>query len=252
MTADLEPRLRADARRNRDQILAAARKMFAEQGPDAPMEEIADEAGVGVGTLYRRFPDRGALIGAVARDNFAQVLAETRAAAAEEPTAWDALARIVRQSRELQLSVQLAFLSPLAGAIIRSDPQTAEFRRELLETLDGVVRAAQAEGSLRQDVGTGDVAALLSLLLRGVQATPSGSAWLAADRALVLMLDGLRAQPGTRLPGHPLTSEDLSTVLASTVVASTVVASTVLDPAGGRSHAGWTAPARPLVTGTRA
>jgi AcrR family transcriptional regulator len=208
MTADPEVRLRADARRNRDQILAAAKAMFARQGPDAPMEEIAREAGVGVGTLYRRFPDRQALIRAVAQDNFAAVLAETRAAVAAEATAWDALVRIVRQSRELQLSVQLAILSPLARSIIRDDPITGKFRHELLETLDSVVRAAQAEGALRLDVGPGDVAALLSLLLARIPMLPAGPPWLASERALGLMLDGLRAQPGTELPGHPLTIED--------------------------------------------
>jgi AcrR family transcriptional regulator len=208
MTVDPEARLRADARRNRDQILAAARRMFAEQGPDAPMEEIAREAGVGVGTLYRRFPDREALIRAVARENFAVVLTETRAAVAEEPTAWEALVRVVRQSRALQLSVQLAILSPLAGAIIRDDPDTRKYRRELLETLDGLVRAAQSEGTLRRDVGTGDVTALLSLLLRRVQ-PKDGSAGMAAERALVLMFDGLRAQSGSTLPGRPLSGADL-------------------------------------------
>src|SRR5690606_40530256 len=59
------PRLRADARRNRDRIIAAARTAFAEQGTDVPMEEIACAAGVGAGTLYRRFPDRDSLILAV-------------------------------------------------------------------------------------------------------------------------------------------------------------------------------------------
>jgi AcrR family transcriptional regulator len=212
MATDPETRLRADARRNRDQILAAAKAMFARQGPDAPMEEIARKAGVGVGTLYRRFPDRQALIRAVAQDSFAVMLDEARAAVAAEPTAWNALVRIVRQSRELELSVRLAILSPPAASIIREDPLTRRFRRELLETVDGVVRAAQAEGNLRPDVSTGDVAALLSLLLARLPMVPAGSAWLVSERALALMLDGLRARPGTELPGQPLTMEDLDLV----------------------------------------
>jgi AcrR family transcriptional regulator len=212
MATDPEARLRADARRNRDQILAAAKAMFARQGPDAPMEEIAREAGVGVGTLYRRFPDRQALLRAVAQDSFAVMLDEARAAVAAGPTAWNALVRIVRQSRELELSVRLAILSPPAASIIREDPLTRRFRRELLETVDGVVRAAQAEGSLRPDVSTGDVTALLSLLLSRLPMLPAGSAWLVSERALALMLDGLRAQSGTELPGQPLTMEDLDLV----------------------------------------
>jgi AcrR family transcriptional regulator len=205
MTADPDLRLRADARRNRDQIIAAAKTMFAELGPDVPMEEIARQAGVGVGTLYRRFPDREALIRAVAEDNFAQVLAEARSAAAEEPTAWEALVRLLAQSRELRLSVQLALLSPLAWEVIGNDPQTQHFRDSIMTVLDGIVHAAQEEGALRPDIGTGDVAVLVSLLLGRMPSAPDQHVVL--DRALALILDGLRARPGSPLPGTPLTAE---------------------------------------------
>ncbi|MFJ4920648.1 TetR/AcrR family transcriptional regulator [Streptomyces sp. NPDC088725] len=204
MTADRERRLRADALRNRGQILAAAKKVFGDQGPDVPMEEIARQAGVGTGTLYRRFPDREALIRAVAHDSFAHVLTEAQAAAAEEPSAWDALVRLLRTSRELQLSVQLAILSPVAWSIIKDDPEAVQFRRELLATLDGVVRAAQEEGTLRQDVGAGDVAALLTLLLRPMPTTPDAPAWMVSERAMALMLDGLRSRSDSPLPGQAL------------------------------------------------
>lgn len=209
MAADPALQLRADARRKRDQIVAAAKLLFGQQGPNAPMEEIARMAGVGVGTLYRRFPSRQAVIRAVAQDNFAAVLAETRAAAAEEPTAWQALERVVRHSRELALSVQLAVGSPLAAEIIRNDPATRQFRHDLLDTLDTVVRAAQREGALRPDVGTGDVAMLLSLLLARTPAT-GGSTWLNSERALALMLDSLRTSSGTALPGTPVTIQDVT------------------------------------------
>jgi len=209
MTADPETPLRADARRNRDQIIAAARTIFAEQGPDVPMEEIARAAGVGVGTLYRRFPDRDALIGAVARDNFGRVLTEARAALAEEPTAWEALVRFLRQSRELQLSVQLALISPMVAKVISDDPLTDEFRRALLDELDVVVHAAQEEGFLRKDVDTGDVAMLFSLLLRQISSRADDALRAGQERCMALMLDGLRVQPGATLPGRPLTSDDL-------------------------------------------
>jgi AcrR family transcriptional regulator len=201
--------LRADARRNRDQIIAAARTIFAEQGPDVPMEEIARVAAVGVGTLYRRFPDRDALISAVARDNFGRVLTEARAAIAEEPTAWEALVRFLRHSQELKLGVQLAMFSPIAASILREDPLTEEFRRALLSELDAVVHAAQIEGALREDIDTGDVAMLFSLLLRQVSTRQDEAARIAQDRCMALMLDGLRARPGSPLPGRPLTSADL-------------------------------------------
>ena len=210
MAADPERSLRADARRNRDQILAAAKQAFGDQGPDVPMEEIARQAGVGIGTLYRRFPDREALIRAVAHESFTKVLAEAHAAAAEEPSAWNALVRLLRTSRELQLSVQLALLSPLASRTILENSKGTQFRRELLATLDGVVRAAQDEGTLRRDIGTGDVAALLSLLLRPMPSTPGASASMVSERALALMLDGIRARSDSPLPGHPLTMESFS------------------------------------------
>lgn len=210
MTADPETRLRADARRNRDQIVAAARKIFADHGPDVPMEEIARAAAVGVGTLYRRFPDRESLIREIARENFDRMLSQARAAFEEEPTAWEALVRILRDSRELQLSVQLAMLSPMAHAVLRDDPKTEEFRAGLLQTMGDVVKAGQAEGSLRTDIDTGDVAILAAMLLRRV---PKGRftaiADLATDRCTAIMLDGLRAGAGTELPGRPLTAEDI-------------------------------------------
>jgi AcrR family transcriptional regulator len=211
MTADPESPLRADARRNRDQIIAAARTIFAEQGPDVPMEEIARAAGVGVGTLYRRFPDREALIRAVAQNNFSRVLTEARAAVAEEPTAWDALVRFLRQSRELRLTAQLAMISPLAAKVIHDDPMTVEFRRVIMAELDGVVHAAQAEGTLREDIDTGDVAILFSLLLRQISTGSEQAVRLAPERCMALMLDGMRSSGGsTPLPGRPLTTADLS------------------------------------------
>ncbi|GAA5170590.1 MULTISPECIES: TetR/AcrR family transcriptional regulator [Amycolatopsis] len=208
MTADPEVRLRADARRNRDQIVAAAKAMFLEKGLDVPMEEIARRAGVGVGTLYRRFPDRDALIRAVAQDNFAQMLAEAEAAAAEEPTAWDALVRLLSGSRPLRLSMHLALLSQQAWTVVRDDPETQRYRDAILEILENLVGEAQREGVMRADVGAGDVAVLVSLLLKRLPAPPDEELQV-HDRVLALMLDALRARPGAPLPGRPVTGDDL-------------------------------------------
>ncbi|HVW44661.1 MAG TPA: helix-turn-helix domain-containing protein [Amycolatopsis sp.] len=207
MTADTYPRMRADARRNRDQIIAAAKKIFGRSGTDVPMEEIARQAGVGVGTLYRRFPDREALIRAVAHESFRAVLTEARAAADEEPTAWAALVRLLGRSRELQLSMQLALTSRLARQVIRSDPATTEFQEAIVGELDRIVRAAQAEGSLRTDVGTGDVGVIFSMLLLSTPTVDDETADLRRSRMLALLVDGLR--PGTPLPGRPITGDEL-------------------------------------------
>jgi AcrR family transcriptional regulator len=213
MAGDEAQGLRADARRNRDRILAAAKTCFATIGPEVPVEEIARAAGVGAGTLYRRFPDREALIHAVALENLSSTLAEARAAVAEEPTGWAALVRILRQSYEMRLSVQLAMAHPRAREVVKNDPRTDELRRAMLDVLDRVVRTAQAEGSLRADVGPGDVAVMFVLLARPIPFPREGASRLVAERAMALMLEGLRARPGehpaTALPGQPLTSADL-------------------------------------------
>jgi AcrR family transcriptional regulator len=201
--------LRADARRNRDQIVAAAKQWFAVQGPDVPMEEIARAAGVGVGTLYRRFPDREALIRAVVRESLTNSVAEARAALAEEPTAWQALVRVLRQSRELRLIVRLTTAAQPAKTVVKDDEESSELRRAMIEVLDSVVHAAQAEGTLRTDIDTGDVAMLFTLLVRPVPLPNEEAAELARERYTGLVLDGLRAHTGTPLPGRPLTAADV-------------------------------------------
>ena len=98
--------LRADAARHRKQILAAATEAFTHGNLDLPMAKVARAAGIGVGTLYRRFADREALVLAVIEDSLIAVLAQTRAAA-EEPDAWDGLARSMTSTPELTLVLQL-------------------------------------------------------------------------------------------------------------------------------------------------
>ncbi|MEV4600145.1 helix-turn-helix domain-containing protein [Amycolatopsis sp. NPDC049253] len=210
MSADPQVPLRADARRNRDQIIAAARTIFAEFGPEVPMEEIARAAGVGVGTLYRRFPDREALIRAVAVDNFSRVLDDAREAAEQEPTAWCALVRLLHQSVELHLSVQLAMLSKKAHEILKEDPAIATLREELLVELEAMVRGAQNEGTLRPDVAEGDVAMLFALLLRQLESRSPEVARMSTERSIAIMIDGLQARPGTPLPGRPLGRHDIN------------------------------------------
>ncbi|RJQ76455.1 TetR/AcrR family transcriptional regulator [Amycolatopsis panacis] len=209
MSADPQTPLRADARRNRDQIIAAARVIFAEHGPEVPMEEIARSAGVGVGTLYRRFPDRDALVRAVAVDNFARVLEDARAAAEAEPTAWAALVRLLYGSMDLQLSIQLAMVSMKAYEILREDPVISDLRQSLLIEVESLVRAAQEDGHLRKDVGAGDVAMLFAVLLRRLPPRNPEIAEISTARCVAIMIDGLRAQPGTPLPGRPLGRDDI-------------------------------------------
>jgi AcrR family transcriptional regulator len=208
MTAEAPPRLRADARRNLDRILGAATAAFADRGPDVPMEEIARLAGVGVGTLYRRFPAREALIRAVVQESLRVVLAQARSAAAEQSRAWDALVLGLNPSRELQLVLRLSTPEPAVDAPL-TDPRLGVILDELAQVVEGLVRAAQREGTLRPDVGAGDVMHLFTLLLRGrrpVSGESGDRGEAAFERARAVILDGLRARPGQRLTGVPLPS----------------------------------------------
>lgn len=171
------------------------------------MEEIARRASVGVGTLYRRFADREALIRAVFRHTFQSVADETHAALTEEPTGWAALMRIMRQSAWLSMSVQVK--SPLVTAVVRADPETTRLRQHLLDKLDQVVHRAQDEGSLRRDVGVGDLAMLFVSVVNQTHSVTEEAAGLAPSRVLAIMMDGLRAPAPGDLPGRPLTRADL-------------------------------------------
>jgi AcrR family transcriptional regulator len=207
---DQQPRLRADARRNRDRIVAAAKTWFATHGPDAPTEEIARSAGVAAGTLYRHFADREALIRAVAVNNFEKAFAEADAAVAEEASAWDALVRILRQSQELRLSFRLLTAYPHVHAVLKKERDVDQARQHMIDLLDRVVRRAQAEGTLRTDVGTGDVAVMFALLAHSLSIEWSETAQLASERCMALLLESLRAAgPHDKLPGHAIWPEHI-------------------------------------------
>lgn len=235
MAAPPPIRLRADARRNRDKIIGTAIAAFAADGPYLPMEEIARLAGVGVGTLYRHFPDRDTLIIAVVRDSLETMLARACAAALDEPSAWDALVRAMSGSPELRLALRMPNqFQPATTEVIRADPPIRRVRTELLRLIDNLVQAARDEGTLRPDVGTGDIVHLFSLLLQGMNKMPRESGEAAYQRARGIVLDGLRARPDTRgaapLPGRPLAFADL-TAPDPTVVDSMVVDSMEPDAA---------------------
>ncbi|MDA0567951.1 TetR/AcrR family transcriptional regulator [Streptomonospora sp. S1-112] len=201
-------RLRADARRNRDLIIKAATSLFAERGLDVPMEDIARRAGVGVGTLYRRFPDRESLVTAIAESTFQAVLERVRTAVAEEPDAWGALTRFLHHSLELRLSLRFSLSSPGGYSLLRS-ADSREASVGLADILAELVRRAQAEGSLRGDVDVGDVLILLAGILTSPHAFPNDGRGDMPNRYITLILDALRAPGASRLPGRPQSFADV-------------------------------------------
>ncbi|SEF93334.1 DNA-binding transcriptional regulator, AcrR family [Nonomuraea solani] len=198
--------LRADARRNREKLVEAARDLIAEHGTEVSLDDVARRAGVGVGTVYRRFPHRQALVQAVALDDLRRVVDTASTAEAEEPDGWGALGRFVRAAGDdLPLASRLSAWFAPAWDAPRTDPENLRLRRSLLRALDRMVARAQAEGAVRADLTGGDLALLLARVLRPLPGLPDGMD--DTDRHLALVLDGLR--PGAPLPGRGPSFEDL-------------------------------------------
>jgi AcrR family transcriptional regulator len=188
--------LRADARANRDHIIAAAQAMFAERGLDVPMKDIADRAGVGVGTLYRRFPDRESLISATAHAHLTALVRALETASREEGRAWPALCRFLGECISNRLGALAAALEPSLHAQIQADPRLATVRADLGDAIERLTRQAQADGDLRRDAEPQDVALLMTVQ---VYIRPGQSHADAVARVLAIILIGLRAhQEGWR------------------------------------------------------
>ncbi|WP_407688209.1 TetR/AcrR family transcriptional regulator [Mycobacterium sp. HUMS_1102779] len=191
--------LRADAKLNRDRIVVAAAELFAERGLSVPLEEIAARAGVGVATLYRRFPTRADLAAATFERNISRY---TRAVerALDNPDAWDGFAALVFELCEMQAGD--AGLRDLLTTAFPASSAVEQRTNETVEKLRALIGRAQAEGTLRPDVVAADIVVML-LANAGVLRATGTSAPDAWRRLAALMLDAFRARPATPLPPTP-------------------------------------------------
>lgn len=198
-TAGGDRALRADAVRNRGRILKAAQKAFAEHGLDVPLEDVAERAGVGIATVYRRFPTRDDLIAACFEHRL-----EEYARAAEEafqaPDGWSGFRSYVEricgmQAADRGLKDVLTRTLPDAKALEAHRARGYELSVRLIER-------AKAEGTLRSDVVPEDLVLLLMANAGVVQgmgsAAPDGP-----PRLVALLLDGLRSEGASELPPPP-------------------------------------------------
>ncbi|MEU8521156.1 TetR/AcrR family transcriptional regulator [Streptomyces sp. NBC_01216] len=199
------PRPRADALRNRERIVTAAREMFVEFGPQVPFDEIARRAGVGNATLYRNFPERADLIQEVVVSVMSRTtdLAES---AAEEGDTLDALRRFTHAAADERIG---ALCPVLDGAFDREHPELLAARERLEEAVQSLVHRAQRAGRLRADVGAGDLMIAVSQLTRPLPGTACPDMDRFVHRHLQLFLDGLEAPARSELPGSAATLEDL-------------------------------------------
>lgn len=200
--------LRADARRNHDHILAVARDVFVERGPGAPLDEIARRAGVGIGTLYRRFADRETLMQAVVLDALVRTREAAERAVATESDAFGALTQYMHAALDLRVS---AVIPTLLDAVDLENQPILGARLASAEAVERIVDAAHADGSLPAELTFGDIGLMLVRLARPLPGpiAPELDATL-AHRHLDLLVEGLRAHPGRRaLSGPALGLRDL-------------------------------------------
>ncbi|WP_035843401.1 TetR/AcrR family transcriptional regulator [Kitasatospora azatica] len=203
------PRLRADATRNRERIVAAARKLFADEGADVPLDEIAKRAGVGNATLYRNFPDRATLIQQVALSVLESIMERARAALADTGDPFEALRDYVHAAADERIGALCALLTE--HVVLHEDEELFAVRAQLEDAMEELMARARAAGTLREDVGPGDVFVALARLTRPLP----GSDCMKHDesmfvhRHLQLFLDGLRAPAPSALPGHAITLQEL-------------------------------------------
>ncbi|MEH1169072.1 helix-turn-helix domain-containing protein [Micromonospora sp. CPCC 205539] len=177
---------RADAQRNYDALVAAAREAFAENGAAASLEEVARRAGVGIGTLYRNFANRRELFEAVYVDEV-EGLGRSAADLAELPP-WDALVAWLHR-----FVAYVATKRALAEELLRDSEIFQNCRTLIYDAGEPMMHRAQAAGVVRDDIGFDDVVRLLSGLTMAQFPSPEQR-----DRVLGVALDGLRPAAAVR------------------------------------------------------
>jgi AcrR family transcriptional regulator len=184
----VEKPLRADARRNREKVLAAARAVFSEQGVDAQMDDVARRADVGVGTVYRHFPTKDALLTALSEELFDTLAAHAREML-ELDDPWEAFLRTMWFSAE-KTAGDRAF-AEILGAAREVLPTECPGKQALTGTVDTIMQRAIKAGKMRPDVVIDDI----PLIMCGIGSAsamphPDPQAW---RRHLGIVLDGMRA-----------------------------------------------------------
>lgn len=185
-------RMRADARRNRERILDAARTTFSEHGTAAQMDEIARRAGVGVGTLYRHYPTKDALIGELVRIKLGDFAARARAKFEEDERPWESFADLLREQAEIaarDAAQQRMIFAMTHEALEEARPTITE----LTAANQALIDRAKAAGVIREDLVVDDVRVLMCGLGSIMAADALGVMPYDWRRHLEFVLAGMRA-----------------------------------------------------------
>src|SRR4051794_19049918 len=189
--ADTRP-LRADARRNREAVLKAAKHVLARYGPEAQMDDIARRAKVGVGTVYRHFPTKEALVAALMAERFEQITGFVEAGL-DDPDPWNGFVQSLWRGAELGAKDRA--ISALFGERVAELIEVKKSSERLNRAAAELIRRAQASGAMRTDVTGDDVPVFMCGVMSAMhQFDRDPQAW---RRHLQLVVDGLRAGPHT-------------------------------------------------------
>jgi AcrR family transcriptional regulator len=176
--------LRADARRNRERILKAARAVFADQGMHSQIDDVAKRAKVGVGTVYRHFPTKEALLESLVREHFEEIAGYAREAV-ERDDAWEGFCELMWRATERN-SEDLAFCEAIAS----TDKSAIVEEVGLMASTRELIERAKAQGRMRLDATEDDVPIMMIGVSSVMSHGPGPDAW---RRYMTLMLDGMRA-----------------------------------------------------------
>lgn len=204
MSEQRSRQLRADARRNEQQLLTAARDLFIERGAQVPLEDVAAAAGVGIGTLYRRFGDRRGLARAVALAALEQTYAATQSARSQEDP-FAAFGAYLHAVLDLRTS---AVMPELLRQLAEDDPERLKISAAIIEAVQQMINEARREGLIREELTYADVALLLVRLSRPLVGLSAALQLPYAHRHLDLVLAGMR-QAEPPLSGPQLTLQEL-------------------------------------------
>ncbi len=188
-TTQAERPLRADARRNRERILQSAKEVFAQHGAEAQMDDVAERAGVGVGTVYRHFPTKEALMAELVRQKFQQLADGARAGLSREGEPFEAFAGTLRRNAE-QCADDAAMQHALSAVGEHIWNESLAVQEELYALTEQLIERARRAGTIRTDIAASDIAMLMCGVSSTMNHPGSGFDW---RRHLELVIDMLRA-----------------------------------------------------------
>lgn len=179
--------MRADARRNQERILSAARGQITEYGSDVSMDQIARAAGVAVGTLYRHYPTKTDLVQAILTETSAAILVRAEEVARSVTKPGDAMARIERLLTDLLGESATNHAIKAAAAVLGAGHATTEQEDRGRTAIESLLRAAQADGDIRPGITADDVYLIMAT-------APASLDKVSRDRWLEIVLAGIRAR----------------------------------------------------------